>query len=112
VIHARGAYAEAEPLYRRALAIQERVLGPDHPMTAETVNSIGALYFDLGEYERAEPLFRRHLEIFEKALGPSGNRTAIALGNLGDCLLMQGRYQEADELFERVVGEGETSSLG
>ena len=27
---AEGKYAEAEPLYRRALAINEKVFGPDH----------------------------------------------------------------------------------
>jgi len=29
--HAQGRYADAEPLYQRALALRERVLGPDHP---------------------------------------------------------------------------------
>src|SRR5438132_462122 len=27
----QGKYEEAEPLYRRALAIRKRVLGPEHP---------------------------------------------------------------------------------
>jgi tetratricopeptide (TPR) repeat protein len=29
----QGKYAEAEPLYRRALAIYEQVMGPNHPNT-------------------------------------------------------------------------------
>ena len=29
---AQGRYAEAEPLYKRALAIRERALGPEHPL--------------------------------------------------------------------------------
>jgi hypothetical protein len=33
-LDARGRSAEAEPLYRKALEIRERVLGPDHPDTA------------------------------------------------------------------------------
>ena len=32
--HAQGKYAEAEPLYRRALAIWEKALGPEHPNVA------------------------------------------------------------------------------
>ena len=32
---ARAAYAEAEPLFQRALNIREKVLGPDHPDVAE-----------------------------------------------------------------------------
>jgi tetratricopeptide (TPR) repeat protein len=31
--HNQGKYAEAEPLYRRALAICERTLGSEHPTT-------------------------------------------------------------------------------
>ncbi len=31
--HAQGRYAEAEPLYQRALTISEKALGPDHPNT-------------------------------------------------------------------------------
>ena len=30
----QGRYAEAEPLYKRALAIREKALGPDHPDVA------------------------------------------------------------------------------
>ena len=30
----QGRYAEAEPLYKRALAIYEKALGPDHPRSA------------------------------------------------------------------------------
>src|SRR5262245_9756431 len=33
----QGRYDEAEPLYRRALAIRERVLGPNHRDTAESL---------------------------------------------------------------------------
>ena len=31
--HTQGKYAEAEPLYLRALAIDEKALGPEHPDT-------------------------------------------------------------------------------
>ena len=31
---AQGRYAEAEPLYKRALAISEKALGPEHPDVA------------------------------------------------------------------------------
>ena len=32
----QGRYDEAEPLYERALAIYEKVLGEEHPYTATT----------------------------------------------------------------------------
>jgi tetratricopeptide (TPR) repeat protein len=33
-------YAGAEPLYRRALAIDEQTLGPEHPDTATSLNNL------------------------------------------------------------------------
>lgn len=40
----QGRIAEAEPHYRRALAIQQKVLGPDHLDVASSLNNL-ALYF-------------------------------------------------------------------
>ena len=37
-----GRYAEAEPLYQRALAIWEKALGPDHPEVATSLNNLAA----------------------------------------------------------------------
>ncbi len=39
----QGRYAEAEPLYKRALAIKEKVLGPEHPEVATSLNNLGLL---------------------------------------------------------------------
>ena len=41
---ATGRYAEAEPLYERALAIREKALGPDHPDVATSLNNLAVLY--------------------------------------------------------------------
>ena len=37
---AQGKYAEAEPLYKRSLAIHEKALGPDHPDVAISLNNL------------------------------------------------------------------------
>jgi len=39
----QGNYAEAEPLYRRALAIVEKALGPEHPNVAASLNNLAEL---------------------------------------------------------------------
>lgn len=39
----QGKYAEAEPLYRRALAIQEKTLGPEHPKVAASLNNLAGV---------------------------------------------------------------------
>ena len=64
-----GRYAEAEPLFRRSLAIREKQLGADHPHVATSLNNLADLYQAMGRYAEAEPLYRRSLEIREKQLG-------------------------------------------
>jgi hypothetical protein len=39
VLDEQGRYAEAEPIFARALAIREKALGPDHPDVAESLNN-------------------------------------------------------------------------
>ena len=41
--HAQGKYAEAELLYRRALAIAEKALGPEHPDVATALENYSKL---------------------------------------------------------------------
>jgi hypothetical protein len=62
----------------RALAIHEKVLGPEHPLTATSLNNL-ALLCDLAE---ARPLLERALAIREKVLDPEHPVTANSLTNL------------------------------
>ena len=39
----QGKYAEAEPLYERSQAIQEKALGPEHPDVAAVLNNWAGL---------------------------------------------------------------------
>ena len=57
--HAQGRYAEAEPLYQRALAIREKVLGPEHPHVATSLENYAALLKKMGRGAEAEPLEAR-----------------------------------------------------
>jgi tetratricopeptide (TPR) repeat protein len=57
----QGRYADAEPLYKRALAIREKTLGPDHPDVAQSLNNLALLYDQQGRYADAEPLYKRAL---------------------------------------------------
>ena len=66
----QGRYAEAEPLFKRALAIYEKSRGPDHPFVATSLNNLADLYWTQGRYAEAEPLLKRALAIYEKTLGP------------------------------------------
>ncbi|MBA2393743.1 MAG: tetratricopeptide repeat protein [Ktedonobacteraceae bacterium] len=77
----RAQYAEAEPLYERALAICEEVLGEKHPDTARSLNNLGMLYYMQGKYAEAEPLLKRALTIYEQILGLTHPSTITVCDN-------------------------------
>jgi tetratricopeptide (TPR) repeat protein len=102
-LYERAEYTEAEPLFQRALAINEKVSGPDHPNTATSLNNLAALYDDQGRYEQAEPLHQRALATREEALGPDHPVTATSLNNLALLYYNQGRYEQAEPLYQRAL---------
>ena len=55
----QGKYAEAEPLYKRSLAILEKVLGPNHPDVAKSLEIYAALLQETGRGSEAEELGSR-----------------------------------------------------
>jgi tetratricopeptide (TPR) repeat protein len=71
--------AEAEPLYRRALAIDEASYGPEHPDVAIDLNNLASLLQDTNRLAEAEPLYRRALAIDEASYGPDHPRVAIGI---------------------------------
>jgi Tfp pilus assembly protein PilF len=51
-LNARGAYAKAEPLCQRALAIREKALGgPEHPEVAQSLENYALLLRNTGIWE-------------------------------------------------------------
>ena len=54
-----GNYAKAEPLLREALRIWRKVLGPEHPDTATSLQNLALLEFDLGRIDEATTLARQ-----------------------------------------------------
>ncbi len=66
---AEGKSQEAASLYEQAIAMWEKLLGPDSPDLAPDLNNLGAIY-ELGrEKGKAEPLFLRAIALDEKVLG-------------------------------------------
>jgi tetratricopeptide (TPR) repeat protein len=78
----RAQHGEAEPLYRRALAIDEKSLGPEHPAVSIRLNNLAGLLDETNRQAEAEPLYRRALAIDEKSFGPEHPNVAIRLNNL------------------------------
>ena len=77
---------EAEPHYRRALTIDERSFGLQHPNVARDLNNLAQVLQDTGRLAAAETLMRRVMAIYEKSLGPEHPNVSISLGNLAELL--------------------------
>ncbi len=102
-LNQRAQYQEAEPLYKRALAIREEVQGPEHLDTATSFNNLAFLYRVQGKLVEAEPLYKRALAIRERVLGTEHPDTALSLNNLAFLYWAQGRLEEAEPLLERAL---------
>jgi hypothetical protein len=93
-------YAEAEPLYRRVLAIRESV-SPEHPSTAVVLNGLARLLQATDRPAEAESLMRRSLAIGEKSLGPHPS-VALYLNNLARLRAERDDWAEAAKLHLRA----------
>ena len=109
LLHATNRHAEAEPLIRRALAIDEKGLGPHHPIVAIRLNNLAQLLQATNRHAEAEPLMRRALAIDEKGLGPEHPNVAIRLNNLAQLLQDTNRLAEAEPLYLRALAIHEAS---
>jgi len=99
--NAQDRAAEAERFFKRALAIKEKALGPDHPELVDIAVNLADLYQRKGRFAEAEPLLTRVLTIQEKAFGADNAEVAHALRALAGLYRNQGRASEADLLSQR-----------
>jgi CHAT domain-containing protein/Tfp pilus assembly protein PilF len=98
-----GRDGEAEPLYKRALAIMEKSAGLDSADIAPELNNLAALYERQLRYPEAEPLFKRALAIRESALGANHPDVGQSLNNLATLYERQDRHADSEPLFKRAL---------
>jgi tetratricopeptide repeat protein len=70
-----GKYAEAEPFYRRPLAILERTAGPDRTSVATSLDKYARVLLTLDRREEARILMARAQAIHQNKLAPRPNLT-------------------------------------
>lgn len=95
--------APAEEHARKALAIDERIYGIDHPATAQVMFFLGYALRAFRRFDEAEPLLRHALAV-QRQLPPANRKdltnTMVTLGNV---LAETGRAKEAAPLIDEVV---------
>ncbi len=102
-------FEEAEPLMRKALAINEAAFGNQHPNVATCLNNLTSLLIDTNRIDEAEPLMRTALAIDEAFFGNQHPKLATDLNNLASLLKDTNRIDEAEPLMRKALAINEAS---
>jgi len=97
-----GDNARAEALYREALRIYEKTVGPEHILVAGCLNNLAFLLTKTGKPAEAAVLLRKVVRIATATYGERHTRTSSALANLADALSASGQYGAAASYYERA----------
>ncbi|KAK9978531.1 hypothetical protein ABG768_020279, partial [Culter alburnus] len=108
----QGKNKEAEPLCKRALDIQEKVLGKDHPDVGKQLSDLAVLCYNQGKYEEGEHYYRRALKIYECRLSPDDPRMATTKHNLASCFFKQDKKKEAEILYKEILTSAHEKEFG
>jgi CHAT domain-containing protein len=103
-LHQKMLYEKALVVGQKALVLIERIVGSEHPDTAESLNALGHTYRELAQHDKALPLGLRALKIREKVLGSDHPKTAQSINNLADIYSNLAQYDKALELQLRAFG--------
>jgi RNA polymerase sigma factor (sigma-70 family) len=90
------AIAAGEPLTQDL----ERLLGPDHPDTLNSRNSLAAAYLAAARVAEAIPLFEQTLAVRQRMLGRDDPETLTSQNNLASAYQDAGRIADAIRLYE------------
>jgi tetratricopeptide (TPR) repeat protein len=95
----QGRYAEARPLYEKAVEDVTHA-GTKDLRYAQAHNNLAAHYHEIGKYSEAEAMYRKAADTW-RAIHAIG-RLGVTLSNLGTLYRKTGRYQLALETFEEA----------
>ena len=99
----QGKYAQAQPLFEKALDIRRRLPTEDHPETAQSYSKLARCLAEQGKFAQAEPLFKKALEISRRTLTDDHPDTAAGYNGLAYILSDQGKFAEAQPLLEKAL---------
>jgi tetratricopeptide (TPR) repeat protein len=100
----------ALPLYRKAHALYEKFLGPEHPRVASLWSQEGLIEMEEGKLSTAEQSMLKAIAILKKSCPNCAVEMAVAQNNLGVLRLRQKRYREADDSFSQAIATREKLS--
>jgi serine/threonine protein kinase/Tfp pilus assembly protein PilF len=101
--HDLGLYPESHAQFERALELERRVFGPDHPKTITTMLSLAATEEAEGKYPEAEALDKQVLDLSRRVLGPGDPATIRAMNRLTSVYDYEGKYADGEAMATEAV---------
>jgi len=103
-----NAYFQRKPntavhYWRQNLVLDERVIGPNHPDLALTLNSLARVMIEQRRFREALPLLTRSANIFGAQKGDTHDDFAFIFSNLALAKRGVGDDAEAESLFRRAL---------
>jgi tetratricopeptide (TPR) repeat protein len=112
VLEKQGDYEAALQWYKKALLINEKVLGMEHPDIATTNDDIARVYYAQGYYPDALAWYHQALNIREKVFGEAPPHTTITYTKIAGVYEARGEYDmalawydKALVIYEKVFGD-------
>ncbi|MDZ4820339.1 MAG: tetratricopeptide repeat protein, partial [Planctomycetota bacterium] len=94
---------DLEPLLLRAIKLQEKALGSDHPDLADTLHEVAWIYETQGKYRDAERYHRRGLTLREKHAEADNTDLANSRYFLAQTLILFSHTPEAETLLRQSL---------
>ena len=95
--------AEAEPLMREAITLEEQEHGHDHPKVAQAMNALASLLQMAQRFDEAEPLMRESLAIARRRYGDDHAAIANPVNNLAFLLERKGDIAGAEQCYRDAL---------
>jgi serine/threonine protein kinase len=98
-----GEFPLAVEVFQKALDTRKARLGPDHPDTLTSMNSLALAYRASGQLARAVPFLEATLEKRKAKLGPDHPYTLLSMNNLALGYQDSGQLAKAVALYEEAL---------
>jgi eukaryotic-like serine/threonine-protein kinase len=108
---ALGNYPEGERQMERSVELYFAQLGPDHPNTLSSENSLAYLYGAEGKFDQAEPLEEEVVRRMTAQRGATHPETLTSKNTLAQLYRGQEKYDQAELLYLEVV-QADIAQLG
>jgi tetratricopeptide (TPR) repeat protein len=114
-LHARGDYAQGRRFLELALEKRRGRVGRERLAEAETLTSLGRVYYHLAVLDQARQVTEQAMDIYREELGDDSPQAAENMLHLSRILRESGEFLEAESIargFLRECGRMESSDPG